>query len=152
MDLNNIIKAITNIKKGTFIRVRYMTNVPVKSKYKKQGVIITKIGCMTTRFGIHYPNIKSVQDKKYVHNDNLEWIIKDIIQHNKNNNKDYLCTYPTEKGRNSKFKYIITTPNMTVYSDTLKDVSEYVLPSYFNKKGNTVTMMKINIDNVLQIG
>lgn len=155
MNLNTIINVITNIKKGTFTRIKYMTDVPVKAKYKKQGVSITKIGFMTTRFGIHYPNIKSVksvQDKKYVHNDNLEWIIKDIIQHNKNNNNDYLCTYPTEKGRNSKFKYIITTPNMTVYSDTLKDVSEYVLPSYFNKKGDAVTMMKININNVLQIG
>ena len=155
MDLNTVINVVTNIKKGTFTRIKYMTDVPVKAKYKKQGLVIKKIGCMTTRFGIHYPNIKSVGNKidnSYVPNDNLHWVVKDTIQYNKKTDNHYLCTYPTEKGRNSEFKYIIKTPNMVMYSNTLRDVSEYVLPSYFNKKGDAVTMMKININNVLQIG
>ena len=160
MDIKTIANKLNTIKPGTFVRCTYITELPVKAEYKKLGYKVTKVTSMTTRFGIHYGNIKEVKEKNKEENnnrkvnENLEWIIKDSIQYNKNTENYYLCTYPTIKGRNSKSRYIVEVSHTVndgkcFDKDGLFDKS-IIINSYWNKKPSN--MMKININNILNIG
>lgn len=153
MNIENIIRIITGIKPGTFTRLTYITELPLKAEFKKQGYKIFKTNAITTRFNIHYGNIKEVKEKlsdvPYTMNEALEWIVKNTIQYNKNTNSYYLCTYPTKKGRNPHSVYTVYTPSGGVY-EISEPNKNWVIDSYWNKKATQ--MMKINVNNILKIG
>lgn len=155
MNIKTMTAIINDIKPGVFTRLVYTTELPLKAEYKKQGYKVVKTCEMTTRFGIHYGNIKEVKERNESYsketrkNDNIEWVVKNIIQYNKEKDSYYLCTYPTKKGRNTSATYNIFTPNGNFYK--VKDFDKnLVIDSYWNKK--VTNMMKININNVLKIG
>lgn len=155
MDIKMISKAVKNIKPGVFTRITYKSEMPLKAEYKKLGYKIIKITSVTTRFGIHYGNIKDVKENKSEGKmsnkiNNFVWIIKNNIQYNKNTKNYYLCTYPTKKGRNSSTKYDVYLNEEKVFSDIDFIDKAMIIDSYWNK--NASNMMKINIDNVIAIG
>ena len=77
--------------------------------------------------------------------------LPNTIQYNKNTDKHYLCIYPIAKGRNTKVRYTVVTPQGT-YSDNDFDRG-LVIESYFNRKNNGVSkMMKIDTENIIKIG
>ena len=83
----DIIDAISSIKPGTFVRVQYKTELPVKAAFKKAGYTITKYVSTTSRFGINYHNIQKVKEaeveKTVGHaknrSNNIHWVIKNIF-------------------------------------------------------------------------
>lgn len=157
MELNSIISKISKIKNGTFVRISYRTELPVRAEFKKAGYRVIKNCTTTTRTGVYYGNIKEIKEKmqnegyQISRNENLEWTVKNTIQYNKNTNKHYLCIYPIARGRNTKVKYTVVTPQGT-YLDNDFDRG-LVIESYFNRKNNGVSkMMKIDTKNIIKIG
>lgn len=155
MNIEMISKAVKNIKPGVFTRITYKSEMPLKAEYKKLGYKIVKISSMTTRFGIHYGNIKEVKESKHegkISNkvNNFVWIIKNNIQYNKHTKSYYLCTYPTKKGRNSSVKYDVYLNDEKVFSNIDFIDKNMIIDSYWNK--NSTNMMKININNIIAIG
>ena len=154
MNIETIKNTLNNIKPGVFTRLTYQTELPLKKEYKNQGYKIVKIHSITTRFGIHYGNIKEVKEKEiseaFERTNNFHWIMKNNIQYNSNTDKYYLCTYPTKKGRNGSWRYVVYLPDGVTF-DGLTDINrDWVQNSYWNKK--STNMMKINIDNIIRIG
>lgn len=158
MNIESIKDILKNIKPGVFTRLTYQTELPLKAEYKKHGYRIVKINSITTRFGIHYGNIKEVKERELATSaedvvkrpSNFSWVMKDNIQYNSNTDKYYLCTYPTKKGRNGSWKYIVYLPDGASFWDLTNINKDWVQDSYWNKK--STNMMKINIDNVIKIG
>jgi len=152
MTQQEVINSINSVKKGSFVRFSYKTELPVKAAYKREGYIVEKICEMTSRFGINYSNISSVIERRSDENytpsertNNYEWIIKDVLCHNTNTGKTYLCTYPTKLGTNTKSNFTVSGP------DPEADIKELVIDSYWKKKASPETM-RINIDNIISIG
>ena len=155
MDIKTISEKINKIRRGSFVRFTYQSEMPIKAEFKKMGYKIIKTTSVTTRFGINYGNIKQVKEKDtekkpYKVNEALKWIVKDVIQYNSNTDKYYLCTYPTEKGRNSSSKYDIYLNGERVMKGVDIIDRNMIINSYWDKKATC--MMKVNIDNVIQIG
>ena len=153
MNIEMIKSSLSNIKPGTFTRITYISELPLKAEYKKMGYKINKITSITTRFGIHYGNISGVEPKennsKPSRVNNYSWIVKNNICYNSNTEKYYLCTYPTSKGVNPHTKYSIKYPDGS-FRGCLKTIDkDMVINSYWNK---TSKMMRINIDNIIKIG
>lgn len=157
MNIESITNALKNVKPGTFTRLVYKSEMPVKAEFKKMGYKVVKITSTTTRFGIHYGNIKEVKenasnDKYFKVNEALKWIVKDIIQYNSNTEKYYLCTYPTIKGRNSSTKYDIYLNGERVMEGIDIIDRNMIINSYWSGKSSKTNMMKINVDNIIKIG
>lgn len=158
MNIETIKNLLNKVKPGVFTRLTYQTELPLKAEYRKQGYKIVKINSITTRFGIHYGNIKEVKEKesqissepKTEKVSNFSWVMKDNIQYNSNTDKYYLCTYPTKKGRNGSWRYIVYLPDGATFEGLSNINRDWVQDSYWNKK--VTNMMKINIDNVIKIG
>lgn len=154
MTIEMIKDLLNNVKPGVFTRLTYQTELPLKAEYKKQGYRIVKVNSITTRFGIHYGNIKEVKEREGSDSsekvNNFKWVMKNNLQYNSNTDKYYLCTYPTKRGRNGSWRYVVYLPDGVTF-DGLSDINrDWVQDSYWNKK--STNMMKINIDNVLKIG
>lgn len=157
MKLEQLLKVMSNVKKGSFIRFSYKTTLPVKAEYKNQGYSIVKITSITTRFGINYGNIKAVQERK-VEEGNKEktnrknnsiWIMKNSILYNENTKKYYLCTYPTSKGKNTSSKYYLVKDNKEE-EQILDNIKNMVIDSYWTKKATQ--MFNVDINNIISIG
>ncbi len=157
MNINTIKNLLDNIKPGVFTRLTYTSELPLKAEFKKQGYRVVKTNSITTRFGIHYGNIKEVKERDSEPSNapsekvsNFSWVIKDNLQYNSKTEKYYLCTYPTKRGRNSSAKYSVYLPDGT-HHDGLSDFNhDWVINSYWGK--GVTNMMKINIDNIVKIG
>lgn len=154
MTIEMIKDLLNNVKPGVFTRLTYQTELPLKAEYKKQGYRIVKVNSITTRFGIHYGNIKEVKEREGSDSsekvNNFNWVMKNNLQYNSNTDKYYLCTYPTKRGRNGSWRYVVYLPDGVTF-DGLSDINrDWVQDSYWNKK--STNMMKINIDNVIKIG
>lgn len=152
MELVNAIKLFTTVKPGTYQRLVFSTDVPVKAAYKK-NIWITKQSCSVVRFGINYRNVVKkdpvVTGKKYVKNPNKYWILKNIIEYNKNTDKFYLNVYKSNTKPN--VTYFIYKDNTMFVTTNKEDIKEYVIDSYYNKK-NDGPLFKVCLNNVLSVG
>lgn len=154
MNLDSIKNAMCKVRPGTFTRITYMTQLPLKAEYKKRGYEIIKTTSITSRFGIHYGNINGVEPKENNEKkiNNFFWVdgFKKNICFNTKTEKYYLCTYPTSKGTNSKSTYCIKFPDGSFHGGMKTVDKDMVINSYWNK--SSTKMMRINIDNIIKIG
>lgn len=158
MNINTIKNLLSSIKPGVFTRLTYVSELPLKAEYKKQGYKVIKTNSITTRFGIHYGNIKEVKERDsqisseptVERTNNFSWVMKNNLQYNSKTEKYYLCTYPTKHGRNSSAKYSVQLPDGNVLNGLTDFNHDWVINSYWNK--DSTNMMRINIDNVIKIG
>ena len=156
MKTEAIIKRVIEIPAGRFFRVRYITKVKLKAEYEKQGYSILKIVDTTTRTGVKYQNIASVELKdKFEDNqpktNNWEWVVKDRIKHNTKTGKDYLVIAPISRGSNTVKSYVLTTP--AGVSNTIPECdvkNTYAVPSYW-KDGEKPAVMNVTLENVLWV-
>ena len=154
MKTENIIKQIEDIPKGRFFRVKYLTKLPVKAEYSKQGVVILKIVETTARTGVAYNKIKSVIEKmtgktKEEKENNWEWIIHNKIKYNTNTKKSYFVIAPIKKGSNTDRIYILSERN-NVRVVTEDEIRNYVNDSYWSEKEKPA-VQNITLENVLTI-
>lgn len=157
MLLTEAIRTFNKIKHGVYTRLIYSTNVPIKSKYQN-NLVITKYCSTIARFGINYGNLSSVRAKDETHvpvkKSNKEWILKNIIEYNKNTDKFYLNVYTAKNNFKPRYFYLVS--GMGVANKMVKDLNEYkeyIQDSYLNKKCSSFEgFYKINLDNVHRIG
>lgn len=139
--------------RGRMMRISYTTELPVKAKYKKQGIRIVKEVETTVRTGVAYKNISKVIERRnspdYVppkpRENNSEWVIPNVLLKNNNTGKTYLYVAPMRKGNNLKALYKINT-----HENPLDVMKEYVIPSYFAEK-DMPDVITICVDNIKKI-
>ena len=155
MTIDCISKVVETIHPGSFFRINYVTELPLKAKFKNNDWHIIKEVSVTSRTGIRYAKINGVvfsdASKKV---SNFRWYIKNYISYNTSTGKYYLNIYPIGWGSNMKIRYKICHGNQEVATCTelTDDFKEYVIPSHFNKNGSSSTkIMKININNIISI-
>lgn len=154
MKTENIVKQIEDIPRGRFFRMKYLTKLPVKAEYSKQGVVILKIVETTARTGVAYNKIKSVIEKmtgktKEEKENNWEWIIHNKIKYNTNTKKSYFVIAPIKKGSNTDRIYILSERN-NVRVVTENEIRNYVNDSYWSEKEKPA-VQNITLENVLTI-
>lgn len=159
---DTIIKAVEKVKPGTFVRVCYKTELPVKAEWKKKGFKMIKIVETSVRFGVNYGNIASVKARKALEEDsnkpkrtnNYEWVLKNKIRHNTNTGKDYLYVALFNKGDNTKYKYILEHPFLgdIDMGDEIERIYNHILiDSYFKKRFEKPEVKNISFENIIRI-
>ena len=157
MKLDQVKEIVSNNKHGTFTQIKYITELPLKAKFKNEGYRLYKECTMVTRLGIHYGNIKEVKEngrnKDHI-KDTLKYKYywedsKNKIVYYPDKDKYYLYTFPTKKNRHEYCKYILEHNASKEYT-TLDNISDMVISSYWTKK--LTSMMMLNIDNIISIG
>ena len=140
-------EALGGIRSGTFFRIGYITELPVKAAYAKEGWKILKQTESTVRTGVNYGKIKSVVEER-----DIVPIQKGRIYQNTDTEQMYLRVFPTKKGTNKKVSYILVTPGHSEYhfNDLDEEMREMVRDSYFNEKSRPIATIKI--DNIYKVG
>lgn len=155
MDSERLIKFIKDIPGGRFFRLRYLTHLPVKACYEKEGISIMKVVNVTTRTGVRYTAVAEVEYKPSyqleieAQNSPWEWEVKNKIKFNKNTRKRYLVIAPI-KGNKSKSTYILTDKEGNVEFVEKKDIREMIIDSYWRKEPDR-PIHHICFDNILSI-
>lgn len=106
METNQVIKALSNYKNGTYIKVQFISKIPTTKEYKDCSLV--KVISTVTRLGCSYKNVvkdwvPSENHKKWYHN-----LYKNIlVQHNNDENKVYIKMYATNNPYNTEVKYFL---------------------------------------------
>lgn len=153
MKLEEVKKALNKIKRGTFTRFTYITELPLKAANKKDGYQVFKKSTVVTRFGINYANIKGVELKENNNNkkhNNNYWEDKTYkILCNPDKEKYYLYHFPLINKRFAKNDFIVYH-NGKKEEKSIDEIKNIVIDSYWNKKA-TYTKM-VDIKNIINIG
>lgn len=156
MNYIKLTEALESIRNGAFTRIRYISELPVKSFYKNAGVKVVKETESTVRFGVKYRNITSVKERESTlenktRTNNYKTIIPDKLLYNTNTKKYYVCAFPTKKGTHSKSIYKVLVNDVEVFSFSDKVFIEHlIIDSYWNK--NFRETFRVNAENVKRIG
>ena len=150
MDINGLKKILDTIHPGSFFRIQYSVEVPLKAEYKKQGYKIIKTVSTTSRTGVRYMKINGVtpSGKKSDKLSNWSWEKKNYISYNSNTGKYYLNLYPMSFNTYSKvtYKAYLNGEELQSFSTNM------ILPSYITKNGGSGTkVIKINVDNIINL-
>ena len=161
LNKEQILSAVTAIRGGRIGRLTYMTDVPVKAEFKKQGYKITKIVESSVRFGVNYHNIASVTERKSEQStvtntraNNYEWVIKNRIKHNNKTDKDYLVVANLPVNDNIKVKYILQGSTIGIIdmgTEIAHNYKEIVIDSYFKKAFEKPEIRTIAFENIIRI-
>lgn len=150
MKVEKIIEAVSKTQPGSFFRISYVTELPVKSSFKKQGYQIIKEVSQTSRTGCRYKNIKDAPvSVNPGGSSNFEWIMKNSVNYNHSTNKFYLNIYPISKGAHTVTTYHVIYNGVDTIMD-LDDFKNMVIDSYW-KTGTPTKKKLIAIDNINKI-
>ena len=136
-------------------QISYVSELPVKSMYKKAGVKVVKETESTVRFGIKYGNISSVKSRddepKKERTNNYVTVIPNKLVYNTNTEKYYVCAFPTRKGTHSKSIYKIFVNDVEIFTFNNCDlVKHLVIDSYWKKDFRET--FRVSADNVIKLG
>lgn len=152
LDKKTLMSIIEALRPGAFFRLRYMSDMPVKAEYKKQGIKVIKLVSITTRTGVHYNAIKGVTpvfyDNVEIKNSNWSWILYNKVKYNGNTEKFYLAIAPT-KNNKAKTQYLLNTKDGSKLVDK-EEIQNYIIDSYWRKEPNR-PVNYIALDNILAI-
>lgn len=159
MTYEMIIQALENIHPGSFFRISYKTELPLKSAFSKQGYKIYRLCQSTVRTGINYGNIRFVIEERsrnsyssIPHKSNIVPVVKNRVYKNSETNQMYLRVYPTKKGTNKVSQYVIVNPDGMMSGMTNLDEKSKAMirDSYFNSRYSPVSMIKL--ENLYRVG
>lgn len=151
MKVEKIIEAVSKNHPGSFFRISYNTELPVKASYKKEGIKVYKNTNKTVRTGCSYKNIKDISTARgYGNPVNYEWIMRNSVSYNKNTNKFYLSIYPTCHGCNTRSSYMIIRNGVPEVTFDVSNIKDYIIDSYWSK-GNPSKKQMISADNISYI-
>ena len=139
-ELERIKRAYRN---GSFVRITYLSDPPLKASAKKRGIVVQKKTETTSRFGCKYANLPGVEVKgayDYAHSDD------GIIYVNKKSGVEYLQLAPIHANMSTKVQWLL---NGKVTSK--EDVLEYIQPSYFNRKSEDSPVIRVKLENIIRI-
>ena len=159
MTYEMVIQALENIHPGSFFRISYKTELPLKATFSKQGYKIYRLCQSTVRTGINYGNIRFVIEERSQrpessssHKSNIVPVIKNKVYRNSETDQMYLRIYPTKKGTNKVSYYAIHNPDGEVlFTDSLDSEFGYMVrESYFKGRFSPISMIKL--ENISQVG
>ena len=160
LERDTIISSISAVKNGSFCRIKYKSELPLKAEFKKKGYRLVKITEATIRFGVDYEHIGSVIERKSAEGyqepaqreNNYSWIIENKVLHNSKTDKDYIRFATVKHGANKKTIYIVVDEfNEDVIVENLNDEQKsYVQNSYWNRVAPEV--QNVLFENVISIG
>lgn len=142
MEMNKFKELTRNYRNGSFIRISYQSEVPVRASYK--GVKVVKVTDTTSRFGVRYSHIAGVEPvgkPDYAHR-----IDDKLFEHNKSG-EIYLQLAPLKENANARVRYMIDGAPAT-----LEEVKELAIPSYFNRSGDRPAVIRVKLSNIITIG
>lgn len=152
-------EALEGIHSGSFFRIGYITELPLKAAYAKEGWRILKVTESTVRTGINYRNIQSVIEDRESRSEvvrsrknNIIPVQPRRIYKNVETDQMYLRVFPTVKGTNKDVSYILVTPSHSRYDfrELDEEMREMVRDSYFNQKARPIATLKI--DSIYKVG
>lgn len=164
MERMELINKIAEVKPGTFVRISYRTEIPVKAADKKAGIRMWKEVSTTVRTGVNYGKIASVIARKSMEDPNkekraytnpYEWIVRNRIKKHIESGKEYLVVASVNGGHNTKTTYYYEGPiigKVDMGASIDEKLGQVVLPSYFNKKGTASEVRTIAFENIISIG
>lgn len=167
MKTEDIIKACNQIANGRFFKISWRTNCQKKmaAASRNQGHIVTKYVTSVCRKGVHYLNIKKVQETKLSNGqfkenpDNgqpeyvakyREWaddVVPNLIIKHKKTGKHYMVIYTTET--KPKSQYYLDDRAISV--DKLK-ASGIMQNSYWTQQANDTAVMTVPVESIIAIG
>ena len=158
MKLSNVINALNNRQKGTYVKVGWKSNIESK-KAREMGVEVVKVTSATVRWGISYSNLKRVKEIRAEKGEGATestrkpWYrhleaTPHIIQHLTDPEKQYLQLFTINKKGYIKTEYYINGELKT--KQEVID-SGYVNASEFSPKDECL-IMNIPIKNIRFIG
>ena len=151
-------EALEGVHSGSFFRIGYITELPLKAAYSKEGWRILKLTESTVRTGINYRRIQSVIEDRESRSEvvrsrknNVIPVQPNRIYKNVETNQMYLRVFPTKKGTNKNVTYTLVTPARSQYTfnDLDEDMREMVRDSYFTQKSRPIATLKI--DNIYKV-
>ena len=154
MKINDLKKVLENIHPGSFFRIKYSVEIPLKAEYRNMGYRIVKTVYTTSRTGVRYMKINGVtpSEKKSNKPSNWSWEKKNYISYNSNTGSYYLNLYPMGMNTYTKVEYKYYRNDDVVDVDNLSFYKDMIIPSYFKKDGGFGTkILKIKIDNIIEL-
>lgn len=163
MKLEDVMKKVDSIQKGSFFRIEYQTEAKMTKEAKAFGHCVEKITEKTVRTGVSYHNIGVVKERdavKIAENNGRSveaqpsWFVwterTNVIAKHKTKDNYYLAVMPSTKGGTmTKSTWFIDGEEAT--EQQVKD-SGLVLASYWTKKEDPLAFQMISIDNIVRIG
>lgn len=159
MKLSNVINALNNRQKGTYVKVGWKSNIE-SAKARKMGIEVVKETDATVRWGVNYSNLKKVKELKATQSEETQNVTirkpwyrhleatPHIIEHLNDSTKQYLQLFTINKKGYMKTKYYINGELKT--KQEVVD-SGYVNASEFAPKEECL-IMNIPISNIRFIG
>lgn len=155
MTINELMAAIKNIKKGTFVNIEYSVIPSLNAMAKKNGVSVVKKTKKVARIGVAYGNILKViennaadnHENKIVRENPYVWDVKNIIARNIKNDSLYLQIANISKNSHSESEWFVDGEKVSV-----EEVKQYIVPSYFNSKSEMPVVQKIKLENLVRVG
>lgn len=133
-------------KNGTFQKIKYKSEMPLKAEYRKQGYEVVKITQSVGRLGVNYKHMKGYQPPTHPHKvNNFSWIIPNKLAYNSATKKLYV--HVAWAPHPSKVTYEVYKDGLLVGNEL---DSNMVIDSYF--KGDKPLIKSILLDNIIEIG
>lgn len=157
MERQDIIKIAQAAKKGSFIRIVYVSDLPISASARKAGHVIQKRTEKVVRLGVNYTHIAQVIAQEALRTEPkrettswCHWIIPNVLAKHNFNDAYYLSVASVNNGHHSRSKYFIDGIECS-FEDVVD--SGYVLPSYFRSyTGEAPVVQTIRIENVIELG
>lgn len=156
MELHEMLTRLEGIKKGTFVRIVYDSELPSTALGRQCGVTFTKRTEKVVRIGVKYHNIAEVRAAEAARTEPKRdvaswshWVVPDVLS--KHNTKDdyYLTIATVKNGSHTRSRYFSNDGQEVTYAQVAQ--GPFVLPSYFKGAGST-PVQKIKVENIRIIG
>lgn len=158
MNEKELMKALENRKRGTMIRVSYISEPPLTALARKSGYKVVKYTATTGRYGVKYSNIKRVIEKEAARTEPKKeraswwnWKVPNVLQEHKTNGTLYFSFATLSKHNNAEGFFRVTYPDGKTFSLGKKEVQDMniVQPSYWN--GEYPEVISVKLENILSI-
>ena len=150
----DIIQQITSLKHGTFVRVKYRTDIKPAARFK--DLKIEKIVEATVRVGVSYSNLSAVKERratetKPMNPSHVQWwrwcegyrnIMKEKIS---DPSQRYITFATIPNGGNVKVLWYINGESVPE-----EEVRAITIPSYWNK--SNLDVFDVKLENLISVG
>lgn len=152
--MTGIIEKVRSLRHGTFVRIKYRTDVKPSAKFK--DCKIEKIVEATVRVGVSYSNLFAVKERRTIMSQSItsthtQWwrwcdgyrnIMKEKIS---DSSQKYITFATIPNGGNVKVCWYI---NGEVASE--EDVRSITIPSYWIK--SNLDVFDVKLENIISVG
>lgn len=153
MNKNMLIAKLQNKNKGQWFTLSWISDLPIKAMYKRDGIVVNKRTTATVRFGINYANMASVQAKVeqgYELKHDLPWgqwspqYPGILIEHK---GSEYLRVYNSPNKPRSE--YFVNGKPVTI---EMLRLLGYVQDSYWKRSSEKIDCFTVKVENIESIG